>query len=71
MKNTNKKSSAIRNFLRATRGANMVEYILLVGVVALLCIGGFSFFGEKVKGTIGAQAKTVSTVNSAPGAPPL
>ena len=55
----NKNSSSVRNFLRATRGANMVEYIILVGVVALLAVVGFKAFGSSVSGTIDAQGKTV------------
>lgn len=67
MKN-NKKSSSVRNFLRATRGANMVEYIILVGIVALLAIGGFGFFSDQVKGKIHTQGDAISKVNDLPGA---
>lgn len=66
----NKNRSSIRNFVRATRGANMVEYIILVGLVALICIGGYTVFGDKVNKSIGAQASTVSTVNTSAGAAP-
>lgn len=62
MKNTNKKRSAIRNFLRATRGANMVEYIILVGVVALLAVVGFKLFSTSVSGTVTEQGKTIEGV---------
>jgi len=65
-----KNISSVRNFVRATRGANMVEYIILVGIIALLCIGGFGFFGKETNRVIGAQAKTVGTVNTIPGAAP-
>ena len=44
------------------RGANMVEYIILVGLVALLCISGFTFFGESVKGRIIEEGATVSGI---------
>jgi len=67
MKN-NKKSSSVRNFLRATRGANMVEYIIMLGLVALIAIGGFTFFGEKVNDRISKQSKTVESVNADKGA---
>lgn len=59
----NKKSSSVHNFLRATRGANMVEYIILVGIVALIAIGGFGFFGKEVKGTISRQGDAVKIIN--------
>ncbi len=51
--------------LRAdTRGANMVEYIILVGVVAILAMAGFKYFGKNVNNTISLQAHTVSEVQS-------
>ena len=56
----NKNSSSVRNFLRATRGANMVEYIILVGVVALLAVVGFKAFGGSVSDTIKQQGTTVA-----------
>lgn len=61
----NKNSSSIKNLVRATRGANMVEYIILVGIVALLAIGGFNFFGTEVKGKVKAQGDAVGGVNGA------
>jgi Flp pilus assembly pilin Flp len=61
-------SKKVRKLLSDTRGANLVEYIILVGVVALLCIGGFSAFGDKVKSKISAQAKTVSSIEDTAGA---
>ena len=65
-----KKSSAFRNFLRATRGANMVEYIILVGLVALLCVGGYGIFGKQVDKSIKEQSNSVGVVNTkAVGAP--
>jgi len=58
MKNK-KNSSSVRSLVRATRGANMVEYIILVGVVALLAVVGFRAFSGKVSGTIDAQGTTI------------
>lgn len=51
-----------RKFLGDTRGANMVEYILLVGVVALLCIGAFNAFGSKVGDKIQKQGDAVKAI---------
>jgi pilus assembly protein Flp/PilA len=48
---------------RDTRGANMVEYILLVGVVALIAIAGFKLFGSKVKDKINEQGQSVGGIN--------
>lgn len=64
----NKNRSSLRNFVRATRGANMVEYIILVGLVALICIGGYTLFGDKVNKAISVQSTTVGNVNTAAGA---
>jgi pilus assembly protein Flp/PilA len=50
-------------FRRDTRGANMVEYILLVGVVALIAIAGFKLFGGKVKDKIQEQGNSVGGIN--------
>jgi Flp pilus assembly pilin Flp len=51
--------------VRDSRGANMVEYIILVGVVALLAIAGFKVFNTSVKGKITEQAATVGNINGA------
>jgi pilus assembly protein Flp/PilA len=58
----NKNGSSLRNLLRATRGANMVEYIILVGIVALIAIAGFGFFGAAVRAKIKGQGDTVAKV---------
>ena len=57
MKNEIKRS--VRNLARATRGANMVEYIILVGIVALLAVVGFQAFSKSVQGTVTKQGDTV------------
>ena len=51
----------IQKFLKDTRGANMVEYIILVGVVAILAMAGFKYFGSSVTAKIQQQGDTVST----------
>lgn len=45
----------------------MVEYILLIGVVALICIAAFTKFGGKVQEKIREQGITVGGINSSPG----
>jgi pilus assembly protein Flp/PilA len=59
-----KNSSSVRNFLRATRGANMVEYIILVGVVALLAVVGFKAFSGNIKTTVESQGKSVQNADN-------
>jgi len=51
-----------RRMLRSKRGANMVEYIILVGVVALLAIGGFGLFKGSVVKKITSQGTQVENV---------
>jgi Flp pilus assembly pilin Flp len=53
----------IQRLLRDRRGANLVEYIILVGVVALLALGAFKSFGGDLKTKIGNQATTVQGIN--------
>ena len=52
---------------RDTRGANMVEYIILVGIVALLGIFGFRQFAGSVSAEIKNQGTTVEGINTAQG----
>jgi pilus assembly protein Flp/PilA len=54
----------LNKFLKDSRGANMVEYIILVGVVAILAMAGFKYFGSSVQAKIQAQGDTVSNVQS-------
>jgi Flp pilus assembly pilin Flp len=56
--------------LRDRRGANLVEYIILVGVVALLAIGAFKTFGGELSTKIGNQATTVQGINDTAEAGP-
>jgi Flp pilus assembly pilin Flp len=58
------KLTKTRRFLKDTRGANLVEYIILVGVIAILALGAFKVFGGKVKSKVTAQGTTVDTVDS-------
>ena len=54
-----------QNLLKDTRGANLVEYIILVGVVALIAIAGFKIFGTNVTDKINEQADSVGSINGA------
>jgi pilus assembly protein Flp/PilA len=51
-----------RDFLKDTRGANLVEYIILVGVVALLALAGFRIFGTNVDAKIKSQGTDVTNI---------
>jgi pilus assembly protein Flp/PilA len=52
-------------FLKDTRGANMVEYIILVGVVAIIAMAGFKYFGASVTAKINQQGDTVGGITGA------
>jgi Flp pilus assembly pilin Flp len=54
----------LRNLLKNNRGANLVEYIILVGVIALIALAGFKFFGQKVNSKINDQASKVETIGN-------
>lgn len=47
-----------------TRGANLVEYIILVGVIALIALAGFKTFGKNVDQKIQDQAGKVSGIGN-------
>jgi Flp pilus assembly pilin Flp len=58
------KLQSIRKFCRDVRGANMVEYIILVGVVAVLAIAAFKAFGTTIQTKMNKQNDVISgTVN--------
>jgi Flp pilus assembly pilin Flp len=58
-----KMTLANRHFVNDTRGANLVEYIILVGVVALIALAGFKLFGTKVTEKVDQQAGSVEQIN--------
>ena len=59
-----KKPGTLLAVIRDKRGAGMTEYIILVGVIALLAIAAFKIFGSSVSGKISQQAGTVDTIQN-------
>lgn len=51
----------IKDVLIDTRGS-FVEYIILTGLVALFCIGGYRFFGTSVSNKVRLQADQVTGI---------
>ena len=48
-----------------TRGS-FVEYIILIGLIALVGIAGYEAFGEDVRDTIDAQGESVRGIRTTP-----
>lgn len=53
------KKFSLRRLFRDERGAGLVEYILLAGLIALAAIGAFRGFQGKVSGTVTKQGEKV------------
>jgi len=62
-----KEVTPMKKLLKDTRGANMVEYIILVGVVALISIAAFKAFGGRTQDKIKRQGEQVGAVNDSAG----
>jgi len=51
-----------RSLLRDQRGAGLVEYAMLAGLVAIAAFAAFQTFGTNVSGTVNNQAATVNSI---------
>jgi Flp pilus assembly pilin Flp len=49
-------------FYKGERGATMVEYAILVGVVALFAVTGVSLFGNALSAAFSKMATTIGAV---------
>ncbi|APS00521.1 Flp family type IVb pilin [Pajaroellobacter abortibovis] len=58
---------SIRQLLKDTRGAELVEYVVILGLVALIAIAGFKLFGTTVTNKIKGQANAVESINQSAG----
>lgn len=56
------KPRTLLGLIRDQRGAGMTEYIILVGVIAMLAIVAFRFFGSSVSTKINQQSDTVKDI---------
>lgn len=57
----------LRRLIRDSRGATLTEYIILIGIVALIAYGGFKVFGNAVTNEITNQATSLDGVNTGLG----
>jgi Flp pilus assembly pilin Flp len=55
-------SQDLSKLARCARGAGFVEYIILVGLVALFCIAAYQGFGQAVTEKVNEQAEGVSGI---------
>ena len=55
----------IQKLIRDTSGAGMVEYIILVGLVALACVAAYTTFGGDVRAKVTEQGASVTGINGA------
>jgi pilus assembly protein Flp/PilA len=54
-------------FSRDKKGATMVEYAILVGVIAFVAIVGATTFGSDLSTKLSAMGTTISGINSSAG----
>jgi len=52
----------IRALIQDKRGANMVEYIIVVAVIALIAIAAFRTFGTTVNGKVLQKSGQVGAI---------
>lgn len=51
-----------RRLVDDRRGANLAEYVLLVGLVAILALVAYRFFGRSVRAKADNQSVTIGTI---------
>jgi pilus assembly protein Flp/PilA len=59
-------STKLEHLVRGERG-NMTEYIILIGVIALLCLAAFQTFGGAITDKAEEQAEKVGTIGDEGG----
>jgi pilus assembly protein Flp/PilA len=55
---------AFMTFLRDEEGASLVEYILLVALVAVVCIAAITLLGKSASKQFGSTANAINTAGS-------
>jgi Flp pilus assembly pilin Flp len=58
------RNTHLSKLLSSTRGAGFVEYIILVGLVALFCIAAYQAFGDAVTQKVNEQAEEVTGIGN-------
>jgi pilus assembly protein Flp/PilA len=55
---------AFMTFIRDEEGASLVEYILLVALVAVVCIAAITLLGKSAQKQFGNTANAINTAGS-------
>jgi Flp pilus assembly pilin Flp len=50
----------VRSRLRADDGASLVEYALLISLIAIVCVAAMSFFGKSISSQFSKQGSCVA-----------
>ncbi len=56
------RSTALAKLIRNDKGATLMEYVMLAGLIAIAAFAGFSLFGSNISKVISGQASTVSGI---------
>jgi len=59
-------TTPLRRLMRDERGAGLLEYAILAGLIAIAAFMAFKGFGTSVSGVVGKQAQSISTINATP-----
>jgi pilus assembly protein Flp/PilA len=60
-----KRTTSLTKLARDERGATLMEYLMLAGLVAIAAFAGFKLFGTNIQTAINGQAETISTIPTA------
>jgi len=52
----------LRRLLGNRRGANLVEYVILIGVIAMVALAGFKSFGKSLNTKVKQQQRKVMDI---------
>jgi pilus assembly protein Flp/PilA len=53
------------NFFKDEEGATMVEYALMLALIAIICIGAVTIVGQQADATFTSSGNALSTANAA------
>jgi pilus assembly protein Flp/PilA len=60
-------SNRVKSFSKDDKGASMIEYALVVGLIALVAIVGVTTFGTNLNTLFATEAGKISSTNTTAG----